>query len=177
MVVSGRFAARGTTALGDVVTYALFGPSDFFGELALLDGVSTRTATVVALEGGETLTLSRDIFETLRRTHPGTDNLLVEALAVKVRQTSAALMEALYQRAEVRVVRRLAAAAELWGALAEPGGSVRITQDDLAGLAGTTRATANRVLRDVERMGIVRTHRGRVEILDPVGLCSRARSC
>lgn len=176
MVVSGRFAARGTTALGDVITFALFGRDDFFGELALLDGDSTRSASVVALEAGETMTLSRDVFESLRAAHPGTDRLLVEALAAQLRQTSTALREALYSRAEVRVVRRLVAAAELWGALGDGGGAVRLTQDDLAGLAGTTRATVNRVLRDAETAGLVRTLRGRVDIVDAAGLRQRAHA-
>ena len=39
-----------------------------------------------------------------------------------------------------------------------------MTQEDLAGMAGTSRATVNRVLRDEERRGTVRLGRGRILI-------------
>lgn len=169
MIVSGHFAARGSTALGDVVTFALMGPGHFFGELALLGEPTPRTATVAALDGGETMSLGRDAFDELRQTHPGIDRLLLDAVAGQLRATSAALLEALYQRAEVRVLRRLVSSAELWGVLAH-GGTVALTQDDLAELAGTTRPTVNKVLREAARAGLVRTGRARIEILDPTGL-------
>jgi CRP/FNR family transcriptional regulator, cyclic AMP receptor protein len=175
MIVSGRFAAQGATPLGDVVTFALLGPDDFFGELALLEGRSARTATVAALDAGETLTLGRADFARLRDAHPGTDRLLVDALAAQVCRTSAALLEALYHRAETRVLRRLVAAAGLWDAL-RPGGVLPLTQDDLAGLAGTTRPTVNKVMREAEQAGLIATRRGRIEILDPVALEQRAAS-
>ena len=175
MIISGHFAARGSAPLGDVVTFALLGPGNFFGELALLGGPTQRTATVAALDAGETMSLGHDAFDELRQTHPGIDRLLIDALASQVRATSAALLEALYQRAEVRVLRRLVTAAELWGVLA-PGGTMMLTQDDLAGLAGTTRPTVNKVLRDAARAGLVRTGRARIEILDPERLKALAAS-
>lgn len=175
IIVSGRFAAQGATPLGDVVTFALLGPGDFFGELALLEGRSARTATVAALDAGETLALGREDFTQLRRAHPGTDHLLVDALAAQICQTSAALLEALYHRTETRVLRRLVSAANVWDAL-RPGGVLPLTQDDLAGLAGTTRPTVNKVMREVEHAGLIATRRGRIEILDPVGLEKRAAS-
>jgi uncharacterized membrane protein len=50
-----------------------------------------------------------------------------------------------------------------------------MTQEDLAGLAGTSRATVNRVLRDEERRGVVELARGRTAILDLKQLRRRAR--
>ena len=174
VVLSGRFAAKSTTAMGRVAIVALFGPRGLFGELAMVDRTAHRSATVYALEPGETISLDREQFEDVRTTNPGADRLLVEILAAKVRDNSVVLVEALCERAEVRVLRRLVYAAEFWGALGPGGGTVALTQDDLSGFAGTTRPTVNKVLAEAEQAGLVRTGRGHVNIIDPTGLKHRA---
>jgi CRP-like cAMP-binding protein len=75
--------------------------------------------------------------------------------------------------ADTRVLRRLIAVAQQLG---ENGGTViTLTQDDLASMAGTTRPTANRVLKRAEADGLLRLARGRIEILDTDALAHRAR--
>jgi len=48
--------------------------------------------------------------------------------------------------------------------------AIPLTQDDIAQLAGTTRSTANRVLRAGEEQGVLQLARGRIEIHDRSGL-------
>ena len=50
-----------------------------------------------------------------------------------------------------------------------------LTQEDLAGLAGTSRATVNRVLRDEESRGTVTLGRGKTVVLDLDTLTRRAQ--
>ena len=50
-----------------------------------------------------------------------------------------------------------------------------LTQEDLADMAGTSRATVNRVLRDEERRDIVELARGRIRVRDLEGLRRRSR--
>ena len=52
---------------------------------------------------------------------------------------------------------------------------VPLTQEDLAAMAGTSRATANRILRDEEKRGAVALQRGRVTVLDADELGRRCR--
>jgi CRP-like cAMP-binding protein len=52
---------------------------------------------------------------------------------------------------------------------------VALTQDDLASLAGTSRATVNRVLRQAEEAGAVSLSRGRIRVTDKAMLTKRAR--
>jgi CRP/FNR family transcriptional regulator, cyclic AMP receptor protein len=173
----GRVAVRITTPLGDVATLRVRGPGEVIGELALLGGeVSRRTATVVALERVETLVLHRDQFAELRRRHPSVDAFLLDVLAGEVSRLSGLLVEALHVPADTRVVRRLLALAELYS-VGEPstaGVEVPFTQEDLASLAGTSRATVNRVVGDAEKAGLVEVRRGRVIVLDPEGLEQRS---
>ncbi|MBO0878874.1 MAG: helix-turn-helix domain-containing protein [Mycobacterium sp.] len=156
---------RVATPLGYTATLAMIGPGDSFGELALLSADAKRTATVEAAENAETLTLSRARIEALRAAGPGIDRMLTATLVEQVRRLSATVLEALYLPVETRVVRRLVNLARIYGGPA-PIAEIRLTQDDLASMAGTTRVTANKVLRDLEQRGIVALWRGRIIVID-----------
>lgn len=175
LLASGRVAVRVTTPTGEVVTLSVLGPGDFFGEQALLGPRHQRTASVVALEPVETLSMDSVRFDQLRRDHPSVERFLVEVLAAQVRRLTAHLVEALYVPAEQRTLRRLL---ELLRQYHRTGGtlSIPVTQQDLATMAGTTRPTVNRVLRGMEEQGVLRLGRGRVEILDVAALRKRASS-
>jgi CRP-like cAMP-binding protein len=170
----GRVAIRVTTLLGDVATLTLLGPGDTFGEQALLDRGSRRTATAIALEPVEVRTLHRDRFEELRRRHPGVDRLLVDVLAAQVRRLSSSLLDALYLPVDRRVVRRLAELGRLYDQDTRPI-VIPLRQDDVASMAGTTRPTTNRVLQQLVDDGLVTLGRGRIEIHDPQAIYSRAQ--
>lgn len=163
LIVKGHFAIRITTPLGDVATLRVLGPSEHFGELAVLSP-DPRRGSVVSLDAGETMSLHRDDFARLRATMPKVDEALTEALVVEVRRLASALVDALYVPAERRIWRRLCELVELYGG--DPPVLIPLTQDDLAQLAGTTRPTANRVLRSGQEQGVVVLARGRIEIHD-----------
>ncbi len=99
--------------------------------------------------------------------------MLVEVLAAQVRRLSTHLVEALYLPVEVRMVRRFAELAMLYGD-SRPI-EIPLRQDDLASMAGTTRPTANRILRQLQDDGIVALRRGTLHVLDAVSLAARAR--
>ena len=160
LIVKGRFAVRIITPVGDTATLGVRGPGDAFGELALVSGEDVRSATVSALEPAETRSVLRDDFARLRREHPSVDAVLVAILADRVRRLSEAVTEAYYLPAEARVLRRLADLAELYG------GVVPLPQEELAELAGTSRATVNRVLRAQEKRGAVELGRSKTVVLD-----------
>jgi CRP/FNR family cyclic AMP-dependent transcriptional regulator len=169
LIRSGRVAAGLTTQYGNQVTFTLLGPGEVFGELALLDARSRRSATLTALEPTETVTLTRPEFDQLRADRPEFAQGLVDLLAERVRRLSDQLVEALYVPADTRVLRRLLTAAQLYG-----GTELPLTQDDLAGLAGTARATVNRVLRAEAKRGTLELRRRRIRILDRAALERRA---
>jgi len=160
----GRACVRMSTGLGESITVAVLGPGNFFGEQALVSSTDRRSGTVEALEPVETLALTRSRFDELRRDHPEVNDLLVRALDARLREIGARLVEALSETADKRVLRRLADLAEIYG----PGTptTIVLTQDDLATMAGTTRPTANRVLRGAQDRGVIDLARGRIEILD-----------
>ena len=174
LVVSGRFAVRITTPLGDSALLDVLGPGDVFGELALLVPDARRSASVEALEPGETFSVFRDDFVRLQSEHPGVKDVLLRLLAEQLARASDRIVEAHYVDAETRVRRRLCELAERY-ATGEGEAVVPITQEDLAGLAGTSRATVNRVLRDEEKRGVLELARGRTIVGDLNQLRSRSR--
>ncbi len=169
LVRSGRFAVRITTEFGSTATLNVVGPGGAFGELALLTPDAPRSATVAALEEAETLSIHQLDFNRLRARRPQTDALLVGVLAARVRELSEQLVEALHIPADTRVRRRLLDVAGNYGDV------VPLTQEELASLAGTSRATVNRVLRDEQRRGTIELSRGRTTLVDPDALAKRAR--
>ena len=63
LIDSGTVAVRVTGPSGDLVTLDVLRPGDVFGEQALIDEGSVRSATVVALERTETMRFHRREFE------------------------------------------------------------------------------------------------------------------
>jgi CRP/FNR family cyclic AMP-dependent transcriptional regulator len=177
LISKGRFVVRVTTPLGDTAIFSVLGPGDMFGELALLgDEQARRSATVAALEPGETRSVHRIDFERLRSRNPETGNVLIAILAEQVRRLSTHLVEALYVSADKRVLRRLVEMAAIFSPDSDGDNAVvPLTQEDLAGLAGTSRATVNRVLREEETRGTLELGRGRTTVLDADELARRGR--
>jgi CRP/FNR family cyclic AMP-dependent transcriptional regulator len=167
LVQRGRFAVNIATPLGDTLTLSMVGPGETFGEMALLADTAPRSATVVALDGGETRAIHKLDFDALYTKHPGVADILARALALQVRRLSELLVEAHHESAERRVLRRLAE-------LGDDGGVVPLTQEELSNLAGTSRATVNRVVREAQSRGELALRRGRIGVIDAAALSGRA---
>jgi CRP/FNR family transcriptional regulator, cyclic AMP receptor protein len=172
LVVSGRFAIRVMTPLGDMVWIAVRGPGDNFGEMALVEDDARRSATVSALEEAETFAVRKPEFERLRERYPDINRVLIAFLAGEVRMLDERLLEALYLPAERRILRRLS---ELSQVYRQSDGSavIPLTQEELAEFAGAARATVNRVLRQEQARGTLELQRGKTRILNPEELAQR----
>ncbi len=173
LVTKGRFDVRVATQHGDEVALAISGPGETFGELAVVTEAAERSATVTALEPGETLVVRGSELRRLAKQHAALDEVLVRLLAERVAFLSDRLVEAYTVDAETRVARRVLELARVYGST--PPITIPLIQDDLAALAGTSRATVNRVLRDAERRGLVELGRGRTVLRDPEGMARLAR--
>jgi CRP/FNR family transcriptional regulator, cyclic AMP receptor protein len=169
----GRVAVRVSTADGEQATLRVLGPGDSFGELALVSADNRRSATVEALERTETLALGRGTFGDVADRHPSVHAVVIAILAHQVRDLSNSVLEALYTSAELRVLRRLCDLARVYGG--DSPIDVPLTQDTVASMAGTTRPTANKVLRQAEEAGVVSLGRGHIMVHDLRALDRMAR--
>jgi CRP-like cAMP-binding protein len=169
----GHVSVRVTTPMGDTAILTVLGPGATFGELALLSDNRLRAATVAALDPVETFVLTRDQFTRLRQELPSVERILIDLLATYIDQLNERLVEALYMPVEKRVLRHIVALSHLYGD-GSPGTIIPLTQETLAGLAGTTRSTTNQVLRRAEAAGLISLDRGQLKIEDPEPLVRRA---
>jgi CRP-like cAMP-binding protein len=132
------------------------------GEQSLVEDGGRRSTSAVTLTAVESIYFSRETFDELRQLHPSVDRFLATLFDDRLRRISARLVEALYLPAPTRVMRRIAELADLFG----PDRAIPLTQEDLASLAGTTRPTVNRLIREAEKAGAVRAQRGHLTVLD-----------
>jgi len=169
---SGRIAIQSLTALGEVATVAVLGPGEAAGLIAVHATDPYHTTGAVALEPTETHAIRVDTLSEFRRRSPAVDDALVRFLADRTLDLTIQLVDAMYVPAETRVLRRLAALLALY----DNGDSevvIPLTQEDLAGLAGVTRPTVNRVLKKEEQRGTLRLSRGTITIMDRGRLAAR----
>lgn len=140
--------------------------------MALVDDSARRSATVAALEDAETLAVYQAEFNRLRKEHPQVDRVLMAFLSREIRRQNELLLEALYSSVERRVLRRLVELSETYS---RADGEIPLTQEQLAELAGTSRATVNKVLRDEQRRGTIELRRGKTLVLQLEELTRRTR--
>jgi CRP/FNR family cyclic AMP-dependent transcriptional regulator len=170
----GRVLILVETTGGETVALTVLGPGQSFGEQALLDPRSRRTATARALEPTETLALSREDFELLRSVQPHLERVLTNVLAEQVRRLSERLVEALTEPIEVRVYRRLYELGTIYQVTGTEG-PIPFTQDQVAAMAGARLRITNRVLNEARRDGVLSTMRRRIVVHDWEMLRRRAQ--
>jgi CRP/FNR family transcriptional regulator, cyclic AMP receptor protein len=116
-------------------------PGDMLGEITLQDG-EARSATVVALEDLETATLSRMAFRDLMRRSPATVEVLLAAMAATIRRLTTEVADLMFLDLRGRLTKKLLELAETHGGQLPDGSTeiqVQLTQEELAGMIGSTR--------------------------------------
>jgi len=167
-VVSGRLKVLSTSGDGKEVVFALSGPGDVIGEVAVMDS-NPRSATVVALEASELLTLHRrDLIPFLER-HPKVAIHVATVLAKCVRDLSQHTEDAQFMPLQSRMAKKVLRLADVYGKKLEGGAisiEIRLSQQDLADLVGTTRESVNKQLKGWEEQGIVELGRSHITVTD-----------
>jgi CRP/FNR family transcriptional regulator len=152
---------------GRAIALATLGPGDIFGELAMLDG-QARSASVETLTDSSLLALGAADFRRLLGEHSQISVKLVAALTRRLRETNERVARQSFQTVPSRVAGVLT---QLIAEEAAPDGrsgvTIRMTQADLAQLAGTSRESVSRFLATLERAGVVSVGRGRVTVVEP----------
>ena len=157
---------------GRTITLARFGPGDIFGELAMFDD-EKRSATVEVVEDTEVVGILGSDMRRLMREHPDIAPKLVISLGRRLREANERLARQSFQTVQSRVAVVLSNLVDQ--ARSEDGGQerdvlIRITQADIAQLAGSSRESASRFLATLERAGVLQQGRGRIVVHDPAAL-------
>jgi CRP-like cAMP-binding protein len=156
VIVSGKVKVVRTDEEGREVILSLFGPGEFFGEMALLDGMA-RSASVVALSKAELFMIHRrDFLESLHE-FPSIAIALLAELAMRLRKADMQIKSLSLKDAAGRVANVLLILADDSGVFRK--GKVEIDdlplQQDIANMAGTSRETVSRMLHQFVREGSI----------------------
>jgi CRP-like cAMP-binding protein len=149
------------------VILAILNESDFFGEMALLDGLN-RSANVIAMEDSKLFIIQRSEFLELLRKYPDVSIALLQELSTRLRASSMKIKALSLKDAEGKVATVLLQLAEDIGKIKH--GIVEIEklpfQHELANMAGTSRETISRTLHSFAKKGLVELDGSRLRIID-----------
>ncbi|MDQ3409932.1 MAG: Crp/Fnr family transcriptional regulator [Actinomycetota bacterium] len=176
MVRHGHARALREHPDGRSIALAHFGPGDIFGELAMFDD-ERRSATVQTLDEVDALAVAMVDMRRLLVRHPDIAVKLVTSMGRRLRAANERIARQSFQTVQSRVASvlgMLVEQARKEGTAASSGTGtadgekvmVRITQADIAQLAGSSRESASRFLAVLERAGVVTQGRGRLVIHD-----------
>ena len=163
VVTSGRVKVLKHSSLGKEFVVAFFGPGDVFGEVAVFEE-RPYPASAQAISDTEVLGIGRDRFLAFLSGHPEVALRIINMLGGRLRDAQNRLNALAGERAEQRVARTLLMLSS------KLGQSLPFTRQEIADMSGTTIETTIRVMSRMKRGEIIRSRRGRTDILDETGL-------
>ena len=167
VIVKGKVKVTRSSNDGREVILTILSESDFFGEMAILDGL-TRSATVTAIEDSELFLIQRDDFLNLLREFPEISISLLQELTKRLRTADAKIKALSLKDAEGKVATVILQLADDIGKIKH--GKVEIEklplQQDLASMAGTSRETISRTLHSFAKKGLIELDGSKLSILD-----------
>ena len=167
IILRGTVKITRTSEEGREVILTMLKSGEFFGELSLLDGKG-RSATVIAMENSELLTLRRAEFLAILERYPQISIELLKVLGDRIRKCDIQIENITLHDSVGRVGATLIHVAEQTG---YPRGKSMIipklpVQQDLANMAGTARETISRVMAVFEHRNLLQREGHRVVIHD-----------
>lgn len=156
-VDDGLLKASVLSPTGGERILAIFGPGAVIGELSMIDGAA-RSATVTALRDAKLQFVSRAMFDAFGADNPDVYKHLVVLLAGRLRDTNGALIATSFLSVKGRVARALLNLSDAFGHDVGNGRILvrqKMTQSDLAAMAGIARENVSRVLQDWMKRKVV----------------------
>jgi CRP/FNR family transcriptional regulator, cyclic AMP receptor protein len=170
VIAAGKVKITRTDDDGREVILSILGESDFFGEMAILDGL-TRSASVVATTKTELFMIHRGDFLGLLNEFPPVAIALLRELTSRLRKADAQIKSLSLKDAPGRVATVLLQLADDIGVFRR--GKVEIDemplQQDLANMAGTSRETISRMLHKFVKKNYIQLQGNKLIINDYEG--------
>jgi len=167
VIISGKVKISRTSSDGREVILSILDESDFFGEMAILDGL-TRSANVIAIEDSDVFLIQREQFLNLLHEHPEVSVALLQELTKRLRMADMKIKALSLKDAEGKVATVILQIADDIGKIQR--GIVEIEklplQQDLANMAGTSRETISRTLHAFAKKGLIELEGSKLRILN-----------
>lgn len=157
---------------GREITLDYVDPGSVLGEISVIDG-GDRTASVIALNDGSYLRLTRHAFETFVERQPAMAWRFMRELARRLRQTNNTIESDRAFSSGPRLARFLQRLT-----LRNGDGRLRLdlSQSELGSFAGMSRENINRQLSTWADMGLIELEHGQIRVLDGKSLSEIAEA-
>lgn len=168
-IVRGRMKVGVSSEAGKEAIFDILGEGDFFGEIALLDGLG-RSATVTAVEPCEILAITRDSFVLFLEQQPKISIKLLAVLCQRLRATDELLENIHFLNLPARLGKALTALAERHGKQTAEGVAIdlKFSQEELGNLVRASRESVNKQLKTWEGQGMLYVRPGQIVIRKPL---------
>jgi CRP/FNR family transcriptional regulator, cyclic AMP receptor protein len=167
VIVEGKVKISRLSDDGREVILTILNESDFFGEMAIIDGLS-RSANVTAMEDSELFIIQRNDFIALLQSHPEISIALLKELTQRLRAADLKIKSLSLKDAEGKVATVILQLADDIGKI--KNGTVEIEklplQHDLANMAGTSRETISRTLHSLVKKELIDLKGSKLKILN-----------
>ena len=164
-ILGGSVRISAPSPAGPDIVLAMLNAGEVFGEIALLDGAD-RTADATAISDCDLLVLDHRDFVPFLERRADLCILLLRLLCQRLRQTDRVVEEAMFGRLDGRIAKALIRLADSAPAAESGGITLRITQQELAGMVGATRESVNKQLHVWQSAGVLRLGKRLIVIPD-----------
>jgi CRP/FNR family cyclic AMP-dependent transcriptional regulator len=141
---------------------AIRGPDEFCGEGALT-GKPLRLATVKTMSKCEIIRLEKEIMVRLLHQAPEFADYFLDHLLTRTARVEADLVDQLFNSSEMRLARALLLLANFGNDLGQEPMPVKVNQETLAALIGTTRPRVSVFMNKFRKMGLIK-YNGKLEV-------------
>lgn len=161
-VKTGRVKIFKTSPEGREQVLRIMKAGDTFNEVPVFDG-GPNPASVEALEPTSLYVLSAEEMQFLMRDIPAISRNVTRILAARLRNLVELVEDLSFRHVTGRVAKILLQHVR---DAASNGGAERLTQQQMATMAGTAREMVGRALKGLEQAGAIKMERGRIVILN-----------
>lgn len=158
LIYSGRVRVVKMDEDGKEQIITIHKKNDFFGEMSLIDG-KTSPATIIAHEDAVVGVLRKRDFDEHLLCNEGVSRKIMELLCARLRESWEMIKVLSFntENAKDRVVSLLRRLQDLHGIKDDCGViiNVKMTHQQMASYASVTRETMSRVLRSLEKTGVI----------------------
>ncbi len=162
IIQSGQVKITRVSEDGREVILSILGEGEFFGEMSLLDG-EARSANVISMTDAAVCILKRNDLLGMLEQYPRIAIALLQELAGRIRKSDRQIESLSLSGAEQRVADTILRLAEEIGVYHRGTVTIRELplQQDMANMAGTSRETISRMLKQLTEKGFI-SRKGRV---------------
>jgi CRP-like cAMP-binding protein len=173
-VLEGAIRIGAADDAGKEALLALVEPVNWFGEIALFDGLP-RTHDAQAERDTVVFHVSRAALAQLLERAPQHWHVFGLLLTQKLRLAFQVIEEMALLPASQRLARRLLLIANGYGDGGVPRSVLKVPQEDLAMMLALSRQTINQILKQFQAQGVLALRYGEIEIIDATLLATIAQ--